>query len=212
MLPAVLATCVSAVFAAVVTAQYRRRRQPHQEAWAIGLTMFAVAAGSGVVARLDGPTETEYRLFYLFGAILNVAWLALGTLYVTAPRRVADGALVFVYGLSVVSTIAVFNSPVDLGAALDTGRGFQDAPLPRVLAGIGSGAGSVVLIGGALLSAWTFLHKRRNGRRALANAIIAVGVLVVAAGGTAAFTGASGIVELTNLLGVTIMFVGFRLI
>jgi uncharacterized membrane protein HdeD (DUF308 family) len=212
VLAAILSTCVSAVFAAFVAAQYRRRRQPYQEAWAIGLAMFAIAAAAGVFARAGGATETEYRLFYLFGAILNVAWLALGTLYVTVRRPIADASLVFVYAFSVVSAIVVFTSPVDLSAALDTGRGFQDSPLPRLLAGIGSGIGSVVLIGGALLSAWSFLRKRRNGRRALANAVIAAGVLIVAAGGTAAFTGASGVVELTNLVGVAVMFVGFRLI
>ena len=42
--------------------------------------------------------------------------------------------------------------------------------------------------------------------------IIAAGVLVAAAGGTAAFTGASGVVEWTNLAGVSLIFVGFLLV
>ncbi len=212
MLVATLATVVSAAFAITVWLQYRRRRQPYQLAWAIGLVMFAIASAAGLAARSGGATEDEYRLFYLFGAILNVAWLALGTLYVTARRRIADAGLVFVCVLSLVATIAVFSSPVDLTAALDTGRGFDRAPLPRILAGIGSGLGSLVLLGGALRSAWVFLRRRHDGRRALANVVIAVGVFVVAAGGTATFTGASGLVELTNLVGVSIMFAGFLLV
>ena len=124
--------------------------------------MFAVASAAGLAARAGGATETEYRLFYLFGAILNVAWLAVGTLYMTARRAVADAGLVFVYALSVVATLAVFTSPVDLSAALDSGRGFHDAPLPRILAGVGSGVGSVILFGGALRSAWVFLRRRRR--------------------------------------------------
>ncbi|HET8570045.1 MAG TPA: hypothetical protein VFM93_13785 [Candidatus Limnocylindria bacterium] len=212
MAPALLSALVSAVFGAVVFAQYRRRRRPYQEAWAIGLAMFAAAAASGAAAKAGGATEDEYRLFYLFGAILNVAWLALGTLYVTASRRVGDIGLVAVYLFSVVAVLAVFTSPVDLSAAVDTGKGFDQAPLPRILAGIGSGVGSVVLIGGALWSAWRFLRARRDGRRALANVVIAAGVLIAAVGGTAAFTGASGVVEWTNLIGVSVMFVGFLLI
>ncbi|HJW48139.1 MAG TPA: hypothetical protein VJ726_01845, partial [Candidatus Limnocylindria bacterium] len=86
-----------------------------------------------------------------------------------------------------------------------------DGSLPRILAGIGSGVGSVVLIGGALWSAWVFLRRRDNGRRAAANVIIATGVFIAAAGGTVAFTGASGVLELTNLLGISVMFVGFLL-
>jgi hypothetical protein len=211
MSAAALSAIVSAVFAVVMGTRYVSRRRPHQLAWTVGLAMFAAAAFAGVLARVGGATESEYRVFYLFGAILNVAWLALGTLYLLAPR-VARWALWGVLALSVIAAIAVFVSPVNLSAAVDTGRGFDQAPLPRILAGVGSGIGSVILIGGALWSAWVFLRRRHEGRRALGNVIIAVGVLVAAAGGTAAFTGASGVVEWTNFAGVTLIFMGFLLV
>jgi len=209
---AVLAAAVSALFAAVVLRQYLRQHKPYQLMWAIGLLLFSVAAAAGALARSNGVNATEYRVFYLFGAILNVAWLALGTVYLLAARRWATGALLAVIGLSLVAGYAVFTAPVDLAAAVDSGRGFNDAPLPRILAGIGSGVGSIVLIGGALWSAWVFLRRGHNGRRAVANSIIAVGVFIVAAGGTATFTGASGILELTNLVGISVMFAGFLLV
>jgi hypothetical protein len=208
---AALSALVSAVFAAVMAARYLRRRRPHQLAWTIGLAMFAAAATAGALARMSGATETEYRVFYLFGAILNVAWLALGTLFLLAPR-IARWAVWAVVALSAIAAGAVFTSPVDLTAAVDTGRGFDTAPLPRILAGIGSGLGSLILIGGALWSAWVFLRRRHQGRRAVGNVIIAAGVFVAAVGGTAAFTGASGVVEWTNFAGVALIFVGFLLI
>ncbi len=211
MTAAALSAVVSAVFAAVMGARYLSRRRAHQLAWTIGLAMFAAAAVAGALARSGGATEAEYRVFYLFGAILNVAWLALGTVFLLAPR-VARWALWGVLALTILAAVAVFTSPVNLSAAVDTGRGFDQAPLPRILAGIGSGIGSVILIGGALWSAWVFLRRRHEGRRALGNVIIAIGVLVAAAGGTAAFTGASGVVEWTNFAGVTLIFVGFLLV
>ena len=174
------------------------------------VALSAVAAFNGFLARTGGATDVEYRLFYLFGAIANVAWLALGTVFIVAPRY-GRAALAAVLALSVVSSYAVFATPVDIAVAVDTGKGFPDGSLPRILAAIGSGVGSLVLIGGALWSAWVFLRRRDQGRRALANAVIAVGVFIAAAGGTAAFTGASGILELTNLIGVSVMFVGFLL-
>lgn len=209
MLP-LATTIVSSAFAVAVALQYLRKRRPPQLAWAIGLSLFAVAAFMGFLARTGGATELEYRLFYLFGAITNVAWLALGTILIVAPRlgRVALAAVV---ALTVTAVYAVFATPVDIAVAVDTGRGFPDGSLPRILAGIGSGLGSLVLIGGALWSAWVFFRRRNQGRRALANAIIAVGVFIAAAGGTVAFTGASGVLELTNLVGVSVMFVGFLL-
>ncbi|HEV8669812.1 MAG TPA: hypothetical protein VGS01_03645 [Candidatus Limnocylindria bacterium] len=209
MLPLVTAL-VSGAFGIAVGLQYMRKRRPALLAWAIGLLLFTIAAFMGYLARSGGATEVEYRLFYLFGAITNVAWLALGTVFIVAPRY-GRAALAVVLALSAVAVYAVFASPVDIAVAVDTGKGYPDGSLPRILAAIGSGVGSLVLIGGALWSAWVFFRRRHQGRRALANAIIAVGVFIVAAGGTVAFTGASGILELTNLIGVSVMFVGFLL-
>ena len=209
MLPLVT-TVVSGAFAVAVALQFMRKRRPSLLAWAIGLLLFTVASFMGFLARSGGATDVEYRLFYLFGAITNVAWLALGTVYIVAPRygRIALG---IVLALSVVAMYAVFASPVDMAVAVDTGKGYPDGSLPRILAAIGSGLGSLVLIGGALWGAWVFFRRRHQGRRALANTVIAVGVFIVAAGGTVAFTGASGILEFTNLVGVSVMFVGFLL-
>ena len=201
---------VSAAFAIAVASRYLRSRRVALLMWTIGLAMFAVAALAGALARTTTPDEAEYRVFYLFGGILNVAWLALGTVYLVAPR-VSRIALALVALLTLIGVYAVFTAPVDLRVALDTGRGFPDGSLPRILAAIGSGLGSVVLVGGALWSAWVFLRQRRNGRRAVSNIVIALGVLIVATGGTVTFTGASGILETTNLVGLCVMFAGFLL-
>jgi hypothetical protein len=210
-IPAVTAI-VAAAFALVVLRQYSGHRKTYQLMWAIGFAMFAVAAFAGYLARSGGTTEIDYRLFYLLGAVLNVAWLGLGTIYLLARRSWANAALGLVVILSLVAVYAVWVTPVNVALAADSGRGFPDGSSPRILAGVGSGLGSLVLIGGALWSAWIFVRKRHNGRRAIANVIIAVGVLIVAAGGTATFTGASGVLELANLVGLAVMFVGFLLI
>jgi len=199
---------VSAVFAIVVAV--RSRGRPALVMWAIGFAMFALAALAGALARSGTEPETMYRVFYLFGGILNVTWLGLGTMFLLAPRA-GRASLIAVLLFSLVAAYATFTTPVNLQVALDSGRGYPDGSLPRILAGIGSGLGSVVLIGGALWSGWIFLRRRHNGKRALANAIIAVGVLIVAAGGTVTFTGANGILETTNLVGLVVMFAGFLL-
>ena len=205
---AFITAAVSAVFAVAVALSYRRSRRPALLAWTVGLALFTLAALAGALAQSGGATETEYRVFYLFGGILNVAWLALGTVLLVAPR-LARASLIAVIALTVVSVYAVFTTPVNLQIALDTGKGFPDGSLPRILAAIGSGVGSLVLIGGALWSAWVFLRKRHNGRRALSNIVIAAGVIIIAAGGTVTFTGANGILEYTNLVGLCVMFAGF---
>lgn len=212
MIALALSAGISAAFAGLMARRYAARRRPYQLVWAIGLAMFAIANAAALLARTGGATALEYQLFYLFGAILNVAWLALGTLYLLAPPRIATWALWSVLALTAVATVVVLTSPVDLTKAVDTGRGFEGAPLARILAGIGSGVGSVVLFGGAIWSAFNFMRQRQNGRRALANLLIAAGVLVAAFGGAAAFTGASGFVEWTNFVAISLIFIGFLLV
>ena len=212
LLPLVTAI-VAGAFAVVVLRQYAGHHKTYQLVWAIGFAMFAVAAFAGFLARSGGANENEYRIFYVLGAILNVVWLGLGTIYLLARRAWASVALAVVVLLSLVAIYAVWAAPVNLAAvATPTGRGFADGSLPRVLALVGTILGRVVLVGGALWSAWIFLRKRRNGRRALANVIIAAGVFIVALGGTATFTGAGGVLEASNLVGLSVMFAGFLLI
>ena len=43
------------------------------------------------VAEAAGWSSPSFRAFYLFGAILNVPWLALGTVFLLAGRRIGDG-------------------------------------------------------------------------------------------------------------------------
>lgn len=212
MVALALSALISAAFGALMAGRYAARRRPYQIVWAIGLAMFAVANVAALLARTDGATALEYRLFYLFGAILNVAWLALGTLFLLTPPIVARWSLLAVLVLSMVAVVAVFSSPVDLTKAVDTGKGFEASPLPRILAGIGSGVGSIVLFGGAIWSAYGFIRRRQQARRAVANLLIAAGVAVAAFGGAAAFTGASGFVEWTNLVAITLIFAGFLLV
>jgi hypothetical protein len=83
LLPCV-AAAASAAFAAAVLRQYAARRRPHQLAWGIALSMFAVASLALTAGVAAGWTPLSFKLYYLFGAVLNVPWLALGTVELLA--------------------------------------------------------------------------------------------------------------------------------
>jgi hypothetical protein len=82
-----------------------------------------------------------------------------------------------------------------------------------VLAGVGSGVGAVVIIGGALWSAWRFAHARHqpgNGRRAGANVLIALGTLVLSSGGLIqGFAGKDEAFVISLASGIVVIYVGF---
>ena len=78
---------------------HRQPRAPHELAWTVALAMFALASAALALGTSTGWDNGTFRVFYLFGAILNVPWLALGTVYLlrgaTAGRRAQWGLVLF---------------------------------------------------------------------------------------------------------------------
>src|SRR6478609_313250 len=96
---AFLATAVATLFAQATGVRYSRSKAPHQGAWTFALALFALASAALATAEATGWDEGTFRVFYLLGAVLNVPWLALGTIYllfgVGLGKRVKAGLLVF---------------------------------------------------------------------------------------------------------------------
>ena len=81
-----IAGAVGGAFAAVVGRQYLSRRKTYQAIWAIALAMFAAAALFETAGQAFGWSDATYRGYYLFGGLLNVGWLGLGSLLLLARR------------------------------------------------------------------------------------------------------------------------------
>lgn len=213
LLAAAAVTLVTAVFSVSVLRQWLRRGRPYQAAWLAALTMATIAAGSYVLFLLLGRPAVLFRLYYLFGAALNVAYLGLGSLYLTWRRSL--GSLVIVLlAASIVTASAVFAAPVNAAQlAVTSGAGTQvlgAGPwLPLLI--LMNTFGTVCLVGTALYSAWRTWQRGGAIDRAAANVVIAAGALTIAGAGTLArFTGAGGF-WLTMLVGWIIMYAGFVL-
>lgn len=170
---------------AVIGRDAVRRPRPDRVVWTIAFGIFAVAAGAEVLGDLSGWTPAIVRVYYLTGAVLVVGYLALGELYLLAGNRIAKfapGAALLVTALAIT---LVLDAPVDQAMlanegweSLERGTGLTAITL---LLNIG---GSLVLIGGALWSAWRFRKLGTQRRRMIGCILIAVGTFVVASGGT----------------------------
>ena len=77
------AALVSAIFAAQLLRQFLAKHRPHQLAWTIALAMFAAATLATAAGVRDGWTPALFRAYYLFGAMINVPFLAAGTMYLS---------------------------------------------------------------------------------------------------------------------------------
>jgi len=213
---AVLASALAAAFAAVVAARWVRTRRPAFAVWALGLLIFSAAAAFQADGEARGFSEVTFRGFYLLGGVLGVIYLALGTVFLLAPRRVAwacatvlgvvtvglaiDAAVIPVNVSQLSSTSGILGGAIQHGTPLYVGV---------VLLNI---VGTVVLVGGSAWSAYRFFRERAGIDRVVCNVLLTGGALLIAFGFSAAKT--LGISSLDVLggyeaAGIGVMFMGF---
>jgi hypothetical protein len=205
-----IAAVVGGAFAAVVGRQYLSRRKLHQAIWALALAMFAIAALFETAGQLAGWSDATYKGYYLFGGLLNVGWLGVGSLLLLVPARTGRAVVIAmaVISLAGLETVVLAHTNGALLKADVPARGAID--VPAVLPLITNLGGSVLLIGGAAWSAWKAFGRGAPRNRVLGLALIAGGALIVAAGHSYAQTRGVYLAQpLSEAAGIVIMFTGF---
>lgn len=208
------AAAVSAAFAAALIGRFLERRRPNLLAWGVALAMFSLASLAAAIAILGNWTTAWFRVYYLFGAIVNVPVLALGTVYLLTPRALAHAAAAVVAAASVVAAALVVSADLNAAALAVDGipPGAEVVPDSiRALSRYYSYTGFAVVLAGTLWSAWrlmgtTSVHARRFAQ---ANGLIAAGVVVNALAGAFARYGQGTVFAVGLLAGVVVMYLGF---
>jgi len=216
MVLAVLASALGAAFAAVVAFRFLRTRRPAFAVWTVGLLVFAAAAGFQAAGEAGGFSQVTFRGFYLLGGVLGVIYLALGTVFLLAPRRVAVATAIVIGIVTVVLAVDAAVIPVN-AAKLSTARGVLGDAIQHgtlLYAGVVSLniLGTVILVGGSLWSAYHFMRVRAGVDRVVCNVLLTIGALVIAFGFSTAKTIGVGSLDLLGgyeAAGIAIMFAGF---
>lgn len=216
------AALISGVFAVLLFKQSRRRLP--QLAWGIALAQYAVASVAVAAGIGGGWDPTLYRLYWVFGALLNVPWLALGSIALLNKKALSAAALALVAIGTVWGFVSVWSSDVVV-SALETEQipkgsdvwcpeaaALRAVPEPpcesaRGLARTYSLPSFAIVVGIAVAS------NRRRGMppgRVKGNWLIAAGVTLNAIAGFALIgKGRGGPFSIVLALSVTVMFLGF---
>jgi hypothetical protein len=114
---------------------------------------------------------------------------------------------------SLLTLGAVFMQPINAaelsGSAPWKAVGVSGS-LPLILAAVSNSVGTLLIVGGALYSAWIFWRKHIQFHRMIGCVLLAVGTLVVASGGTVARVfDAHAWLYPPMAGGVAIMFIGY---
>jgi len=177
--------------------------------------MFAAASFAAAKGILTGWSATTFRSYYLFGAILNVPVLALGTIYLLGPRRLGNASAVVVAAGGLFAAGAALSAHLNKSAlrvvhAIPAGRSVMPA-FVQSLSKVYSIIGFVIVVSGAVWSSWRLASKPQEHLRRLAkgNILIAAGTTVVAVASGFAKHGNGAIFSIGLLAGVCVMFAGF---
>ncbi|MSO58733.1 MAG: hypothetical protein EXQ63_00215 [Ilumatobacteraceae bacterium] len=205
--------------------RWLRRGRRQDLAWTVAMALFGLASLALWWAQARGWSAASFRLFFALGAVVNVAWLALGTVYLLLGTRIGDIVGRWLLGLTGFSLgvilVAPLKAPV-LANEFPTARKLFGV-LPRVLAAVGSGVPALVIFVGAIWSAISLWRGKSptitseatrevRSPRALAsgNILIAFGTVVLSASGTVAGRLGKDTAFVASLLvGISILFLGF---
>lgn len=210
-----LAGAISLVFATLLAARFLRRRRMAEGLWAIAMFMYAIASFAMFAGVVAGWTPARFRVYWLFGAVLNVPFLAQGELYLLFRRRLwADLCLALLFVGTAFAAWKVLQAPVHAAAltsSLPLGKdAFGDNSAPYRLSQLYSFPAYFLLLGGLLWSVLAMRGRRELRARAGGVAAIAVGATIVAIGsGIGAGFHLVAIFALGLVLGVAVMFWGF---
>jgi len=209
------AAAIAAAFAAMLARQLLRRWRWHEAAWLLALLMFAAASAAMFFGVVRGWHSEDFRVYWLFGAVLNVPFLFAGEVYLLSPRRTV-GHLAF--GLLLAGSAfagwRVLTAPVHanaLAASLPLGKDvFGDGSLPYRLAQYYSIPAYFLLLGGLVWSVLQMQGKRELRNRAEGTFGIAIGATIVAIGsGIGAAFHVVPLFSVSLTAGIAVMFWGF---
>lgn len=205
-----IAAVAATAFAADLWLNYRRRPRPHVAAYGAGMTMFALATWALFIGVSLGWTGPTYRTFFLFGAVLNIPFLALGSMFLVVGKRSGHVMLIALGALTAISTTLTLTVPFEnplpeSGIPTDifaTGFG------PRLFAIIGGATGTLILVTLALVSLFRFWKKDRQ--IVWGNALIVAGTASAAWRGTGLALGDAGGFALSLFLAVSFIWAGYK--
>ena len=185
--------------AGLLAGRWRARREPQIAAWGAGLGAYAVASAALAWGAASGWSDAVFRVYYLFGGLLTAPLLGVGSLLLAGRRWAAPLGLVYT-GLAVGVAVAVPLTVPVAGDSIPEAQEHLDFVPARLLAVLGNTAGTVAVVGVALLT----IRRRPAG-----NALIVAGVAVAAAGSglaglgvaeTAAFIAAAAVLLYAGFL------------
>lgn len=208
-----LTTVLSAVFFWVMLAHYRQKPDKmYLLWWTAGVFCYGLGTLVESLVTLTGWSEGLFRAWYIAGALLGGAPLAQGTAHLLLKPAVANRLSWILLAVISAMAVPVLLSPIQTeaveahrlsGAVLEWQWIRLGTPLINLYA-------FVLLVGGALYSAWRYAKEPSQRVRFVGNLAIALGGLLPGIGGSFTKFGYTEVLYVTELIGLCLIWAGYR--
>lgn len=206
-------TVISALFAWVILSRYRQKPDAkHLMWWGIGVVTYGAGTLLESLITLFGWSEFLFKSWYIAGALLGGAPLAIGTIFLLLGARAGRIAVAILVATVTVTSVFVVISPVDLSlvdSRVPNGKVLEWQSIRRVSPFI-NGLAALFLIGGAFYSAFQYLRRPELKMRFYGNLYIAIGAILPGIGGFMSRQGHTEALYLGELIGLILIWFGYR--
>ena len=209
----ILSTFISAAFAWMILARYRLKRQSyHLLWWGIGIGTYGLGTLIESLVTLFGWQSALFKAWYIAGALLGGAPLAVGTILFCSERAPGASLIALLLAVVGVTSIFVILSPVRIDLVDPTmlsGKAPAWQSIRRVSPFINSLA-ALFLVGGAIYSAVRFFGHPESRHVSIGNIFIAVGALLPGVGGMGSRMGHTELLYIAEFIGVILIWIGYK--
>ena len=215
-------TLVTALFAGMVLWRYFVRPRAYLLSWGVGLALYSIGTLCQVILA-TGWNEYIFKLWYWGGALMVASLIGQGTVFLLVKRkRLAWGSFWAIAVLGLIGLVLVFSSAVDSSRfrpevdlteqyrTIFTASGLA-LVLRQGLTILLNTYGTLLLVGGALYSAYLLWRKAIMPGRMLGNLLIGIGGALPALSGYLILLGAPEYKYYGQLFGGILLFTGFLL-
>lgn len=209
----VFSTIISALFAWRILSRYRARRgAEHLLWWGIGVAVYGFGTLVESLTTLLGWNQVLFRAWYISGALLGGAPLALGTVYLLLGRKWGRVGVIMLSATVGLVSIFVLLSPLDYSLVdpdILNSKVLVWQSI-RIVSPFINGLAALFLIGGAIYSAAVAISKPETRNRGLGNIYIALGALLPGIGGMMSRMGYTEVLYIGELVGIILIWFGYR--
>ncbi len=211
----IVSTLVAAAFATVLWRHWKKNTSARYVLWwMIGAAMYGLGTMTEAATTLFGWHDPVFRTWYIAGALLGGAPLAQGTVYLLLQRKRADRLAVALVTYVAMASAFVIATPIrlDLVEANRLSGEVMEWSWVRLFSPLVNTYAVIFLVGGAMWSAWRYWRRDGTSGRVTGNVLIAVGAILPGIGGGFARAGAVEVLYVTELLGLILIWAGYRVI